>query len=137
MFGITLLYLSGAAAILLSTLNQHMDFDTELERCIDHPEWRACQFGSPEPIDPYTREKISDIVVNITQFGGVGDGQTSNTDAFVKAISAIKSAGGGALFVPRGVWLTGPFNLTSHMTLFVDSGATILGSTDLSEWYSF
>jgi hypothetical protein len=29
------------------------------------------------------------------------------------------------LYVPPGVWLTGPFNLTSHMTLFLARDATI------------
>jgi hypothetical protein len=33
--------------------------------------------------------------------------------------------GGMLLYVPPGVWLTGPFNLTSHMTLFLARGATI------------
>ena len=42
--------------------------------------------------------------------------------------------GRGTLFVPSGTWMTGPFNLTSNMTLFLANGATIQGSTDISEW---
>ena len=41
---------------------------------------------------------------------------------------------GGTLLVPTGNWLTGPFNLTFNMTLFLASGATIQGSTNMAEW---
>ena len=44
------------------------------------------------------------------------------------------SLGKGTLFVPPGTWMTGPFNLTSNMTLFLANGATIQGSTNMSEW---
>ena len=73
-------------------------------------------------------------VFNVTSFGAVGDGKTSNTKAFVAAVAAVAAAGGGTIVVPRGVWLTGPFNLTSHCTLFLQAGAKLLGSTDLEEW---
>ncbi|KAI5083112.1 hypothetical protein GOP47_0002855 [Adiantum capillus-veneris] len=70
-------------------------------------------------------------VFNLTQFGAVGDGKTLNTHAFELAVSTITdvaSLGGGQLNVPPGVWLTAPFNLTSHMTLFLAAGSVILGT---------
>lgn len=70
------------------------------------------------------------VAFNITDFGGVGDGVTENTLAFEKAvftISKLGKKGGGQLNVPAGKWLTGPFNLTSYMTLFLDEDAVILG----------
>ncbi|CAH2064782.1 unnamed protein product [Thlaspi arvense] len=73
----------------------------------------------------------------LTDFGGVGDGKTSNTKAFKKAISKLSqmaSDGGAQLVVPPGKWLTGSFNLTSHFTLFIQKGATILATQDESEW---
>lgn len=69
--------------------------------------------------------------VSILEFGAVGDGKTSNTIAFENAIFYLKSfadKGGAQLYVPPGRWLTGSFNLTSHLTLFLERGATILGS---------
>jgi len=67
----------------------------------------------------------------LTDFGGVGDGVTSNTKAFRNAISNLShysSDGGAQLIVPPGKWLTGPFNLTSHFTLFLHNKALILAS---------
>lgn len=69
--------------------------------------------------------------VSITEFGAVGDGKTLNTVAFQNAIFYLKSfadKGGAQLYVPSGTWLTGSFNLTSHLTLFIASGATIVAS---------
>lgn len=69
------------------------------------------------------------------QSGSRGDDNTSNTDSFKSIIAKIKKAGSGTLFVPEGTWLTGPFNLTSNMTLYITGNATIHGSTNLSEWH--
>lgn len=69
--------------------------------------------------------------VSILEFGAVGDGKTLNTLAFQNAIFYLKSfadKGGAQLYVPPGKWLTGSFNLTSHLTLFLEKGAVILGS---------
>lgn len=67
----------------------------------------------------------------LTDFGGVGDGKTSNTKAFKAAIdhlSTYASDGGALLVVPPGKWLTGSFNLTSHFTLFLHKDAVVLAS---------
>lgn len=72
--------------------------------------------------------------LSIADFGAVPDGKTSNTAAFKKAVFAISCQSGGTLVVPPGKWLTGPFNLTSNMTLFLEKDAEILASTDLDEW---
>ncbi|PKA62981.1 putative polygalacturonase [Apostasia shenzhenica] len=75
--------------------------------------------------------------VTLTEFGAVGDGVTLNTLAFQNAIFYLKSfadKGGAQLYVPKGKWLTGCFNLTSHLTLFLDKGAVIMATQDLSQW---
>lgn len=71
------------------------------------------------------------VVMSIRDFGGVGDGNTSNTETFRRAIGFLKrfgKEGGSQLNVPRGRWLTGSFNLTSNFTLFLEDGAVIVGS---------
>ncbi|GJZ79456.1 probable polygalacturonase [Tanacetum coccineum] len=75
--------------------------------------------------------------VSILEFGAVGDGKTLNTVAFQNAIFYLKSftdKGGAQLYVPKGKWLTGSFNLTSHLTLFLEKEAIILGSEDIDHW---
>lgn len=42
------------------------------------------------------------VVVNVTDYGAVGDGVTDNTDAFRAALEAAWLAEGGAVFVPAG-----------------------------------
>ncbi|XP_038970798.1 probable polygalacturonase [Phoenix dactylifera] len=75
---------------------------------------------------------------SLTDFGGVGDGTTSNTKAFRTAVAHLAqfagNGGGGMLFVPAGRWLTGPFNLTNSFTLFLHRDAVILATQDMSEW---
>lgn len=69
--------------------------------------------------------------VTITEFGAVGDGLTLNTVAFQNAVFYLRSfadKGGAQLYVPQGRWLTGSFNLTSHLTLFLEQDAIIIGS---------
>ncbi|EXC35117.1 putative polygalacturonase [Morus notabilis] len=74
---------------------------------------------------------------SLTEFGGVGDGKTSNTKAFQDAInhlSQFASDGGAQLFVPAGKWLTGSFSLISHFTLYLHKDAVLLASQDINEW---
>ncbi|KAG6523692.1 hypothetical protein ZIOFF_013568 [Zingiber officinale] len=75
--------------------------------------------------------------VTITEFGAVGDGKTLNTVAFQNAVFYLRSfadKGGAQLYVPKGKWLTGSFNLISHLTLFLEKDAIIVGSQDSSQW---
>lgn len=85
----------------------------------------AGQCDSKPKLDPRPHS------VSILEFGAVGDGKTLNTIAFQNAIFYLKSfadKGGAQLYVPPGKWRTGSFNLTSHLTLFLEKGAVILGS---------
>lgn len=80
------------------------------------------------------------VVRSIADFGGVGDGKTSNTAAFRRAVEfmeTFRERGGAQLNVPRGRWLTGSFNLTSNFTLFLQHGAAILGSQVINSLLSF
>ncbi|KAJ8486694.1 hypothetical protein OPV22_019179 [Ensete ventricosum] len=81
--------------------------------------------------------KSREKTMSITDFGGVGDGETLNTAAFKNAISHIaqqNAPGGTLLYIPAGVWLTGAFNLTSHMTLFLAKDAVVTATQDTSNW---
>ncbi|GER46677.1 pectin lyase-like superfamily protein [Striga asiatica] len=85
----------------------------------------------------YSEINCRKYVYNLTHFGGIGDGKTSNTNAFKAAIDYLTKRalhGGAMLVVPKGKWLTGPFNLTSYFTLYLDHGAVILASQKQSDF---
>jgi polygalacturonase len=85
----------------------------------------------------YTAINCRGHSASIKEFGGVGDGITSNTKAFQDAVNHLSqfvSDGGAHLHVPAGKWLTGSFNLTSHFTLFLHKDAVLLASQDVSEY---
>lgn len=74
---------------------------------------------------------------SIIDFGAVGDGTTLNTHAFERAMLSLSNyadKGGAELYIPAGRWLTGSIRLISHLTLFLESGATILGSEDFNDY---
>ena len=73
------------------------------------------------------------LTVSVTQYGAVGDNVTDNTAAFRAALAAVKAAGGGEVIVPAGIFKTGPFNLSSHMTLTVQG--TAWGLENASAFY--
>lgn len=66
--------------------------------------------------------------VNVREFGAVGDGVHEDTAAIQGAISFLPE--NGRLWFPAGVYLTLPLCLKSHITLDLDEGAVLLGSTD-------
>ncbi|HZI32775.1 MAG TPA: hypothetical protein VFF11_10570, partial [Candidatus Binatia bacterium] len=68
--------------------------------------------------------------VNLSDFGGKGDGIALNTGAFEKAFAALAEKGGGELVVPPGIWLTGPIKLLSNVNLHLGRGALIQFSRD-------
>lgn len=75
---------------------------------------------------------IPERTVTITDFGGIGDGKTLNTDAIAKAISSLSEQGGGHLVFPKGTWKTGPITLKSMIDIHLEKGATLLFSEDKS-----
>ncbi len=66
--------------------------------------------------------------VSVRDFGAVGDGVHEDTAAIQAAISFLPE--GGRLYFPTGTYLSLPLCLKSHITLDLDEGATILGSTE-------
>src|SRR3954465_11836619 len=63
--------------------------------------------------------------LNITSFGAKPDGYTLNTDAINNAIVACSKQGGGVVYIPQGIWLTGPIVLQSNVNLHVSRAALV------------
>ncbi len=71
---------------------------------------------------------------NVKDYGAAGDGVRKDTAAIARAIDACVKAGGGAVLLPPGRYLTGSIELKSNVTLEVEAGATLLGSGDPADY---
>lgn len=65
-----------------------------------------------------------------TDFGIKADGITLNSMSIQKAIDFVNEQGGGRLVFTPGNYLTGTIYLKSNVTLHLENGATLLGSTN-------
>src|SRR5262245_16520118 len=90
--------------------------------------------NAPFKMPVVTQPEFPDKKFPITDFGAIGDGQTLNTAAFEKAISACSAAGGGHVVVPAGAWLTGPIQLKSNVDLHVEKGGLVFFTSDHTQY---
>ena len=67
---------------------------------------------------------------HVHSFSIEADGNTLNTRSIQKAIDLISERGGGRLLFSAGHYLTGSIYLKSNVTLHLEEGATLLGSTN-------
>jgi alpha-L-rhamnosidase len=70
----------------------------------------------------------------ISDFGAVPDGKTVNTDAIQKAIDQAQAGGGGVVVVPAGTFRSGSIFLKPGVELYLDEGAVLLGSDQISDY---
>ena len=73
-------------------------------------------------------------MIDIRDYGAVGDGTTLDSPAIQRAIDAAAANGGGRVLVPAGTWRCGTIRLASHIDLHLEAGATIQGSHDLADY---
>ncbi|MHB8519883.1 MAG: glycoside hydrolase family 28 protein [Limisphaerales bacterium] len=73
-------------------------------------------------------------LLNVKDFGAVGDGTTLDTGPLQKTIAACARQGGGTVYFPPGRYLSGTLFLKSRVTLHLDGGATLLGSRNLEDY---
>jgi len=71
---------------------------------------------------------------DVHDYGAVGDGTTLDTKAIQAAVDDCMQAGGGKVYVHNGTFLSGTIYLKSNVTLYLESGAVLLGSTDLEDY---
>jgi polygalacturonase len=65
---------------------------------------------------------------DVRAFGAKGDGTTLDTPAITAAIDAAEKAGGGTVYFPAGTYPSFSLRLRSHLTIYLDSGATLLAA---------
>jgi polygalacturonase len=73
-------------------------------------------------------------VRDVASYGAKSDGKTLNTKAINQAISACSTAGGGTVIFPAGEYLSGSIELLKNVTLQLEAGAVIVGSTNLGDY---
>jgi len=100
--------------------------------CLAAPCFAAAQFKGPLPVvkSPVFKKDT----ISIVKTGAVPDGNTLNTKSINNAIEALSKRGGGVVFVPNGLWLTGPIVLKSNINLHLAAGATLLFTKDFNEY---
>jgi polygalacturonase len=71
---------------------------------------------------------------SILDYGAIADGKTNNAGAINRAIAAASRAGGGTVVVPPGEFVSGPINILSNVTLYLEPGSMIRGSTRIEDY---
>ncbi len=102
--------------------------------CGPNPD-RALDEAADAIIRRIRRPRIPRHDFPVTRFGAVADGTTDNTAAIAAAVAAASRFGGGRVVIPAGPtgtasYATGPIHLKSRVELHVETGATLLFSTD-------
>jgi polygalacturonase len=71
---------------------------------------------------------------DVRSFGAKPDGETLCTHAIQNAVDQCARDGGGTVYFPPGTWLSGTVYLSSHVTVWLDAGCTLLGSKEKSHY---
>ena len=73
-------------------------------------------------------------MISICDYGARHGVREAQHSAIQSAIDACASAGGGTVLVPAGRFVIGTIALRSHVTLHLDNGAELVGSTHLGDY---
>jgi polygalacturonase len=74
------------------------------------------------------------LLLRPQDFGARVDGATLDSPAINAAIDRAHGQGGGLVYLSPGAYLCGTVVLKSNVTLYLESGATILGSKDVKQY---
>jgi len=73
-------------------------------------------------------------IVNVQHQGVLGNGTSLQTKALQHLIDQCAERGGGCLYFPPGIYLTGSLFLRSHIRLYLENGCVIKASGDRGDY---
>ncbi|MCQ2342501.1 MAG: glycoside hydrolase family 28 protein [Paludibacteraceae bacterium] len=94
---------------------------------------RTAEFDMPDITIP----SFPSRTLSILDCGADPTGQTLSTMAIQGAIDSLAEMGGGTVILPKGVYLTGPITLRSHIRLYTDYDCVVLFSPDYNLYPQF
>jgi polygalacturonase len=77
---------------------------------------------------------VPGVTINARDCGATGNGEKLDTKAIQTALDRCAGAGGGAVLLDGGRFLSGTLYLRSHVILRIEAGATLLGSTNIADY---
>lgn len=72
--------------------------------------------------------------IDVREMGAIPDGTTLNTRTIQHAIDSAEALGGGTVYVPPGIYLTGTLQLRSNVCLYLEAGAVVKGSSSVGDY---
>lgn len=81
-----------------------------------------------------TTSSFAEQIYNASFFGIKSNGTTLNTNSIQNAIDYIHKKGGGTLRFYVGRYLTGTIKLKSNVTILLEEGAVLVGSTNIYDY---
>lgn len=74
---------------------------------------------------------------NMRSLGADAGGTVKCTELINRTIEQAATAGGGTIYFPAGTYLTGAITMKSHITLYLEAGATLRFSSDFNDFLPF
>lgn len=106
--------------------------DSTIEGLMPDTEYEITVRGRESAGSITARTRVMGGIFDVRDFGAAGDGVTVNTKAIQAAIDAC--AKDGVVLIPEGIFVSGAIYLKSDMSLRLDEGAVLLGSTDAADY---
>ena len=116
---------------LLCVCCARAEFNVENARQQEAEGWA----GVPEILARIQPPVFPDTVVELTRFGGTGDGKTDKRPVFEQAIQTLAEKGGGTLTVSPGIyWVDGPIVMQSNIHIELQEDAVIRFSSNAASY---